>query len=63
MFGPKIAVSKELYEKLRVAAEAGGYSSPEEFALHILEKAVLDKDESLSEEEVKKRLKGLGYMG
>lgn len=63
MFEPKIALSRELYEKLRVVSEAGGYSSPHEFAIHVLEKAVAGMEESLSEEEVKKRLKGLGYMG
>ena len=40
MFEPKIALSRELYEKLRVVSEAGGYSSPHEFAIHVLEKAV-----------------------
>lgn len=40
MFGRKISVDSELYEQLKQCAEAGGYSSPEEFAIHSLEKAV-----------------------
>ena len=62
MFGKKIKISKILYEKLRTTAEEKGYSSPEEFALHILEQAVADTDEALSEKEVKKYLQGLGYL-
>ena len=62
MFEPKIRVSKTLYRQLRETAEAKGYSSAEEFALHVLEQAVAGAEESLSEEEVKKYLKGLGYL-
>ena len=47
---------------LKKAAEAEGYSSPEEFALYVLEKSTVAAVESLSEEEVKNRLKGLGYI-
>jgi hypothetical protein len=60
--GTKIEVSRDLFDKLAKAAEAAGYSSPREFAVHVLEKAVADIGESLSEEEVRKRLKGLGYL-
>jgi len=38
--GRKIAVDSELYAQLKQCAEAGGYSSPEEFAIHVLEKEV-----------------------
>jgi hypothetical protein len=36
----KIAVDSELYAQLKQCAEEGGYASPEEFALHVLEKEV-----------------------
>jgi len=62
MFGHKLALSNSLYDKIRAVAEAKGYSSAEEFAMHVLEKSVAEAEESLSEEEVKKRLKGLGYL-
>jgi hypothetical protein len=43
-----------------------GYSSPEEFVIHVIEKevaAILGSGEgSEDEEEVRKRLKGLGYI-
>ena len=40
MFGKKIPVDSELYGQLKKCAEAAGYSSPEEFAVHVLEKEV-----------------------
>jgi hypothetical protein len=55
-------LSRTLYEKLKEAAEAGGYSSAEEFALHVLETAVAGIGDEASEEEVRERLRGLGYL-
>ena len=40
MSGKKISVDSELYEQLKQCSEAEGYATPEEFALHVLEKAV-----------------------
>lgn len=62
MFGPKIKIDNGLYEKLKEVAKARGYSSAEEFAVHVLEQAVAGSEEDVSEEEVKKRLQGLGYI-
>ena len=62
MFGPKIKISESLYERLQKAAVAKGYSSAEELALHVLDKAAGDDDDAVSEEQVKERLKGLGYV-
>ena len=62
MFGHRLELSDGLYEKMRTVAQTKGYSTPEEFALHVLEKSVAEAEESFSEEEVKKRLKGLGYL-
>ena len=62
MFGPKIKLDKDLYERLEKCAETAGYSSVDEFIRHTLEKAVQSIEEADSEEEVKKRLQGLGYI-
>ncbi len=62
MFGTKIKIEKELYDRLKRCAEAAGYSSVDEFIRHTLEKAAAVADEADSEEEVKKRLQGLGYL-
>ncbi len=62
MFGPKVKIEKELYERLKRCAEAAGYSAVDEFIRHALEKAAAAADEADSEEEVRKRLQGLGYL-
>lgn len=58
----KVKLEKELYQKIEKIAEAAGYSSAEEFIIHILEKEVARFEGADSEEEIKKRLKGLGYI-
>ena len=62
MFGPKVKLDRELYERLERCAEAAGYSSTDEFIRHTLEKAAAAVEEADSEEEIKKRLQGLGYI-
>jgi len=66
MFGgpKKVKLEKELFERCKKHAEEAGYSSVEEFIAYTLEKE-LRKVESASEEseeELTKRLKGLGYI-
>jgi metal-responsive CopG/Arc/MetJ family transcriptional regulator len=58
----KVKLDKELLEKVKKFAAMAGYSSPEEFVTHCLEKEIAKLEESDSEEEVKKKLKGLGYI-
>ena len=62
MFGNKIKLDKELIARVRRYSEIAGYSSPEEFITHALEKELSKLDGAESEEEIKKRLKGLGYI-
>jgi len=58
----KVKLDKDLFDKVRKFAALAGYSSPEEFVTHCLEKEIRKLEESDSEEEVKKKLKGLGYI-
>jgi metal-responsive CopG/Arc/MetJ family transcriptional regulator len=58
----KIKLDKDLMDKIKKYAEMSGYSSPEEFINHCLEKEISKLEESESEEEIKKKLKGLGYI-
>jgi hypothetical protein len=62
MFGPSIKVSKELWERIKKRAEASGYSSPDEFIQHVLEREVARLDDADSDEEITRKLKGLGYL-
>jgi metal-responsive CopG/Arc/MetJ family transcriptional regulator len=58
----KIKIDKALLDKIRKYAEMSGYSSVEEFITHCLEKEVAKIEDADSEEEIKKKLKGLGYI-
>lgn len=60
--GSKIKLDKDLMERLQKASELAGYSSVEEFVVHVLERELSKIDEGGSEEEIKKRLEGLGYI-
>jgi len=59
----KIKLDKALMDRVRRYAEMSGYSSVEEFVTHMLEKELAKIEEADSEEEIKKKLKGLGYIG
>ena len=59
----KVKIDKDLLDKVKKFSEMAGYSSVEEFITHCLEKEISSLEGSDSEEEVKKKLKGLGYIG
>ena len=59
---PKIKIEKPLYQKVIKCSEMAGYSSPEEFVTHILEKEVSQLLEGDNDPEIIERLKGLGYI-
>ena len=60
--GTKVKIEKELYEKAGKYAKVAGYTSVEEFINHIVEKEMSTFGEGESEEEIKKKLQGLGYI-
>ena len=61
--GNRIKLDKDLLEKVKKYAAIAGYSSPEEFVTHALEKELALLDEAGGDEaELKKRLQGLGYI-
>ena len=62
MFGSKVKIDKALLEKATRYAEIAGYSTVEELINHALEKEISQLEGADSEEEIKKRLKGLGYI-
>jgi hypothetical protein len=62
MLKPTIKLNKDLWERVKKCAEAGGYSSPEEFVQHVLERETARLEEAESDEEITKKLKGLGYL-
>jgi len=63
MFGSsRIKISKELLEKAKRHADLAGYSSVDEFVVHAIEKEIARLEETASEQDLKKTLKGLGYI-
>ena len=61
--GKKIKLNKELYERVANFAKLAGYSSVDEFVTHALEKELAQLEDAQSDEEIKEKLKGLGYLG
>jgi hypothetical protein len=59
---PKIKIDKELYAAVKELSEDAGYSSVEEFVSHLLEKVVNPPGAEDSDEDLVKRLQGLGYI-
>ena len=62
MFGSRVKLDKALLAKLKRYSDLAGYASVEEFITHALEKEIAQLEEADSEEEIKKKLKGLGYI-
>jgi metal-responsive CopG/Arc/MetJ family transcriptional regulator len=62
MFGSSIKLDKALLARVKRYSDLAGYSSVEEFITHALEKEIAQLEKAESDDEVKKRLKGLGYI-
>jgi len=63
MFGrKKVSIDKDLWQKIALLSEVAGYSSPDEFVVHALERQVAEFEEAESDEEILKKLRGLGYI-
>jgi len=58
----KVRLDAALLAKVRKYAGLAGYSTAEEFVTHALEKEIARLEDAQSEDEIKKRLKGLGYI-
>ncbi len=60
----KLKLDSDMMNRIRKVAEIGGYSSPAEFVLHVLEREIdiLDPAATESEEDIRKKMKGLGYI-
>jgi peptide methionine sulfoxide reductase MsrB len=58
----KIAIDKTLYERAAKFAAEAGYPSVTDFVIHMLERELRHLEEAKDEDEVRKRLEGLGYI-
>lgn len=60
--GHKFVLEKELWEKIKQYAAHAGYSSADEFVLNAIEKEMALLEEAGIDEEIRNKLKGLGYI-
>jgi len=60
--GPKIKLDKDVYERAKKVADVAGYSTVEEFVSHIVERELQNFEDTQSDEDIKKKLQGLGYI-
>jgi metal-responsive CopG/Arc/MetJ family transcriptional regulator len=57
-----VKLDKDLIARVKKCSDLAGYSSFEEFIQHVLEKELARIEDSESEEEIVRKLKGLGYL-
>ena len=62
MARPTLKLRQPLWDRVVRCAAAAGYSSPQEFIEHVLEKELAKIEVTDSDQEVLKKLKGLGYI-
>ena len=60
--GPKIKLDRAVYERAKQVADIAGYATVEEFITHIVERELQNFDDAQSDEDIKKKLQGLGYI-
>ena len=58
----KVKIDSNLYDRAKKASEAGGYSSIEEFIVHLIEKELAKNETEQADEKVAEQLRGLGYI-
>ena len=58
----KIKLDAHLYDRVKKIAEIAGYSSTEEFIIHIIEKELSQLESAETDEKMEERLRGLGYI-
>jgi hypothetical protein len=62
MSKPTIALDNELWAKVKQHCDDAGYSSPEEFVQHLIEKELTKAAEPAADEETTRKLHGIGYL-
>ena len=58
----KIKIEKGLYERAKEASEKAGYSSVDEFIVHLIEQGIEQSGSEVSDDQVSDQLRGLGYI-
>jgi len=62
MGGPKIELDKTLWARVQEHVKAAGYSSPEEFVQHVIEKELAKTEKGEPADKAAGKIKGIGYI-
>ena len=60
--GSKIKLDKDLLARLKKLSDTAGYATVDEIITHILEKELQQFEDAESDEDIKNKLRGLGYI-
>ena len=58
----KVKIERDLMDRIRKVADVAGYATAEEFVVHVLEKEMLHFEDAGSDDDIRDKLKGLGYI-
>ena len=58
----KVSLDKDLIVRLTKVADIAGYATVEEFITHILEKELVQIEDTKSDEDMREKLRGLGNI-
>jgi len=58
----KIKIDDALYDRVKKIATTAGYTTADEFIVHMIEKELSHLEGAQTDEEVTERLRGLGYL-
>ncbi len=63
-FGKTVSVKldRDLFDRVKRIADVAGYATPEEFIAHVLEKEMIHFEDAKNDEDIRSKLKGLGYI-
>ncbi|MBM3676216.1 MAG: hypothetical protein FJW96_12860 [Actinobacteria bacterium] len=66
MFGlgktQSIKLERDLYDRVKKIADVAGYATVEEFVTHVLEKELIHFEDAKSDDDIRNKLRGLGYI-
>ena len=60
--GSKVKLDRDLFDRISKVADVAGYATVEEFVVHVLEKEMLHFEDAGSDDDIREKLKGLGYI-
>ena len=58
----RVKIERDLFDRLRKVADVAGYATPAEFVTHVLEKEMLHFEDAGTDDDIRDKLKGLGYI-